>query len=636
MIATRRLRSIAHRRGDDGAALMLVLVLVFAIGVIAAASVTYASTSLHATNAAYIPARAQQNDADSAVRTAIEYVKKVEAAGGSVGTDFGGPCPTLTYPGQSGTVTTSLCPQNDSLIHSGEYRASLLTLGTDPSEGITLSHNGTVRINGAVFSNSILSLANPTTLAVTGGPVWAWGNCVNAGNVVISSPSGSAQCNASATFGGVRPKVALDPADPSLGHTADWQPAAAAPASLVQPAIPACVANAATLTPGVYYDPVALSALTTSCNTVTLGPGVYWLDFPSSATPWTISKTVTASCDASGQGAQLVLANQAKFALTGTLSLPCGRRATANGPRIALYELTAPIAGGGPYSTVLRPTTAVDTNGGYFTATAANALPGAGGGYPADGTQATASVSKNKTAELTLGTFTNTSGPSLTAGAQLASVTVKIAHDEQSGMSLSPAPVLRWGSCSASLATTTSAGETTWTSANLTSTFATCASSSTATMSLAWDASTPHNPTQNWTADLDGAEVDVTWSDAGIPAQSGCMTTVGGCSVIDPGSNSGELDASDVVYLPQDMFSGTLNNASAAKFGAAAILRAVDLRANPNVCLSCTQVGGDTSTPLPGKLVITASIAGTPWIDSQVEYDPATFAPTIDTWLKRF
>ena len=63
-----------------------------------------------------------------------------------------------------------------------------------------------------------------------------------------------------------------------------------------EPPIPPCdgvTAVTAELVPGVYYDPVALSALTTTCAAVTLRPGgVYWLDFPSTSTPWHISQIV--------------------------------------------------------------------------------------------------------------------------------------------------------------------------------------------------------------------------------------------------------------------------------------------------------------------------------------------------------
>ena len=172
-------------------------------------------------------------------------------------------------------------------------------------------------------------------------------------------------CNASTVFGGTRPKVALDPADPSLGRVADWQPAATSPDS-VSPAIPSCSHNSATLVPGLYRDPDLLSALTTTCSQVTLSAGVYFLVFPSSATPWSISKTVTGACDGTGQGVQLVFADQSKLNLTGTLSIPCGRSATASGPKIALYGLRSALGGGGSATTVLRPSTATDTGSSHY------------------------------------------------------------------------------------------------------------------------------------------------------------------------------------------------------------------------------------------------------------------------------
>jgi hypothetical protein len=467
-MSRRRSETMASRtQYQDGSALVMALVMVFVVGLIGAAAVSYASTSLSASNSAFVPARAKQNDVDSALRAAVEYIKADAAAGGSLGSDLGAGCPSTTfvYPGLSGPVSVAVCPQEDSFVHSGWFRSVLLTLGTDPSEGVVLSHNGDTVVGGSIFSNSILSLGSPTNLKVTGGPVWAWGNCTRPGNVTITNPTSAVQCNASATFGGVRPKVALDPADPTLGHTADWQPAST-PASMTPPTIPPCAGNKATLSPGVYSDPAALSALTTSCNTVTLSAGVYFLNFPTTNTPWSISKTVTAVCDATGEGAQLVFANQSKLGLTGTLNIPCGRKATAKGPLIALYGLKS-----------------------------------------------------------ALGT---------------------------------------------------------------------------------------------------------------LPAQTGCIITVGGCSIIDPGSNSGELNIADEIYLPKNKLSGTINVGGASKIATALILRTLNLNINPNICLTCAAIGNDTNAPIAGDVVFTASLNGTPWADTDVVYDPTTFVPTTHTWVKRF
>src|SRR5205823_1353448 len=183
------------------------------IGLVMGAALNYANSSLRGTNNVYKPERTKQYDAESAVQTAIQYIKANQAAGGTLGQDLGLPCPTttLTYTGASGAVAVDVCPQANSLIHQGGFRAVLLTLGTDPSEGLILSHNGDVNVGGTVFSNSIISLTNPTNLKVKAGRVWAWGDCTRPGNISINNPTGTPVCNASSTFGGQPPKVAQDP-----------------------------------------------------------------------------------------------------------------------------------------------------------------------------------------------------------------------------------------------------------------------------------------------------------------------------------------------------------------------------------------------------------------------------------------
>ena len=74
-----------------------------------------------------------------------------------------------------------------------------------------------------------------------------------------------------------------------------------------------------------------------------------------------------------------------------------------------------------------------------------------------------------------------------------------------------------------------------------------------------------------------------TWSNPGIPALTGCAVTVGGCSLIDPGSNSGQLSINDVVYIPQSTFAGKFNNTGNFKIGTALIARSLDIDINPNL-----------------------------------------------------
>ena len=235
-------------RDEQGSALVIALVMLSVVGLLVGAALTYAGTSLRTTTTSYRPARGSLYAADSAIQGAIQYVRNNPEMATDV---LGAQCITDAYKytdPKVGLVSVDACPQSDSLIYEGRFRSVLLTLGTTSSDGIILGHNGDVNIGGHVWSNSKIDLSNPTHMVVNGGRVWAWGTCNRIGNIEMD-PGVSPICNASTTFGGVKPKVALDPDDPSLGHASDWQPAAA-PASLVQPTIPACASNTMTLQPG--------------------------------------------------------------------------------------------------------------------------------------------------------------------------------------------------------------------------------------------------------------------------------------------------------------------------------------------------------------------------------------------------
>ena len=94
---------------ESGSVMLLALFLIVCVGVIASVAITYAGTSLSATNNGYIPARAKQADAEAAIRTALQYAKVTQIAGGGPGEDIGTPCPmTYSYPGLSGTVSVKL------------------------------------------------------------------------------------------------------------------------------------------------------------------------------------------------------------------------------------------------------------------------------------------------------------------------------------------------------------------------------------------------------------------------------------------------------------------------------------------------------------------------------------------------
>jgi hypothetical protein len=414
---------------------------------------------------------------------------------------------------------------------------------------------------------------------------------------------------------------------------------------MTQPTIPACGGTPA-LNPGIYYDPAALSALTTGCD-VTLNPGVYFLDFPSSATPWNISGTITATCDGTGQGAQIVFANQSKLNLgaTGTLNDLCGRKANASSttPNITLYGLNRDAGTpAGPFTTTLRPATATDTGTTqyYSGATLTKATPAASAAYPQDSpaSNATATVAASaKTSELTLSSFAPSSGPALQQNAIVSNVIVKVAHNETTNTNFTgKVPKLMWGSCSINLTPQQNATSTLWTSGNLWATgtgLSSCAGfTPTAAMSVVWDVTTTTATSQ--AIQLDGAQVDVTWTDPGIPKLAGCTVTVGGCSIID--STGGRLRLNDVVYLPTAKLAGAFATDDAYPISSL-IARSLDVNDNPNSS-GGVQFGTLTPTPVLGAVLFQASIANAPWTDAIATYDPKstpTLKADISTWVPR-
>jgi hypothetical protein len=627
-------------RDEQGSALVMALVMLSVVGLMVGAALTYAGASLRTTNTAYRPNRGSLYAADSAIQGAIQYVRNNPEMATDV---LGAQCITDAYKYTDptvGLVSVDACPQSDSLIYEGRFRAVLLSLGTTSTDGIVLSHNGDVNIGGHVWSNSKIDLSNPTHMVVNGGRVWAWGACNRIGNIEMD-PGVSPVCNASTTFGGVKPKVALDPDDPSLGHVADWQPAAA-PATLVQPAIPACVSNAMTLQPGVYYSGSEFSSKTNGCTNVTLSPGVYYLDFPAGDDLWSLDTDFTATCDGTGQGAQLVFADSAHILLSGTLTIPCGRKATTDGPLIAMFGLKNGVAATGPFTTTLRPSaTPTETQGTYWNAASlANVLPGAASTYPQDATNATATINGNKTtSELTIGSFAATAGPALSTKATVSSVVVKVAHDETAGVGFQTATALKWGSCPAvPLTPSTSSTATVYTSANLAAQLTNCGFDQ--TPQVVWNLKRSGNGSPD-TLQVDGAQIEVTWTNPGIPAQSGCVVKAPGasgfCPLITPPSNGkGRMVIQAVVYIPSNTMQGKFNNTGNFKIGTALIARTLDVDINPNLDGSPV-IGEDAVRHTNGDVVFTARIGGQPWTSSQVTF-PALASngigsPLIQSWV---
>ncbi|MGZ4766291.1 MAG: hypothetical protein ACXV6M_11605, partial [Ilumatobacteraceae bacterium] len=396
------------------------------------------------------------------------------------------------------------------------------------------------------------------------------------------------------------------------------------------------------LQPGIYTSG---SALTSACaGTINLAAGEYYLDFPSNDNTWTINGTLQGpSCvNPSDQGVQLVFANNSQLANAGTISIPCGSRATSTGPRIAMIGLENTIGGGANVNTILRPTTAVDAGGGYFPASgafaASNAADSGNGAYPQDGTQARASISANKkTANLQLNTFSASSGPALTANAAITSLVVKVAHDESNSnidFTATP-PQLVWGGCTVPLtpAPTRLASEGLYVSNDLSASLSACSFDASTSPTLTWSAKTTSASAVN--LDVDGAQIEATWHDPGVPAQTGCVIQAA-CNLIHSASPNGHDSflVNDSVYIPQSSFQTTCKNSCSFNIGQSLIAWSLTLDANPS-SIGTPLIGSGATQYLTGKVLFQATIGGINWTDAYATIDPTTFAPTITAWVNR-
>jgi hypothetical protein len=536
----------------------------------------------------------------------------------------------------SGAITA---PAGKDCSANATFAFSTLNGGINASQtSLTVASNAKFPIDKKCPANSntvcpyVIQIEDELML-VTGGQL------TNSWTVTRGYSGTTAAAHASNAAVRFMPKTGLDPGDPLLGHAADWQPQAA-PGAIQVP-------TGCTLAPGVYTSGAALTARTTACTGgVTLLPGVYYLNFPAGDDTWTIGQDVTGACDPTTQeGAQLVFANQSKLEMAGGPDTPtlrlCGRRASPTAPQIAMTYTKTSTANGPSLVTRLRPTTATDTGSTPYTVgTPTKATPAGSASYPQDSppSNATAILPKNANAELTLGNWSKLAADTaIPAGAVIDDVIVKAAHDEPSSATMTLSPVLTWGSCTATLAVTTSTSATLYTSEDLASTFSPCASVNPSTMTLEWRTSAPNSNSQpNWTTNIDGAQVEVTWHLPGVIAQTGCVTqllSASGCPIITGPSNGQDaMDITGVVYLPRNRFTGVFKNGGSLKITEALIARSVGLDANP-ASVGSPIIGGPTNQFVLGKVVFQAFIAGANWTDMYATFNKDSFEPTINSWV---
>jgi hypothetical protein len=375
---------------------------------------------------------------------------------------------------------------------------------------------------------------------------------------------------------------------------------------------------------------------------MTLSPGVYYLDFPAADDTWTISNDVTGACDGTGQGAQLVFANEAKLAMSSasqTLSL-CGRRVSPTAPRLAMTYLKTSTAAGPDTNVVLRPSANPTSTGTLTWTNLPNVVYSGSASYPQDGTNATATASGSAAGNVSIGSLTAPVGQTIPSNAVVTSVKVRVGHDETSGWTFPTSgvnqPSILWGTCSTPLAPapTIHASSSAYLSNELASNFTSCGGfDPSLTPKVTWGLS---NASGSQTAHVDGAQVEVTWHLPGVTGQKGCVTqlmSAGGCELMSGPSNGHDsMNITGVVYLPHNRFTGIFKNGGSLVISEALIARSVDLEANP-ASVGAPIIGGPANEFVIGKVLFRAFIGSTDWTDAYATFNRTTFVPTINSWV---
>lgn len=261
----------AHR--EDGAALVLVLILVTVIALGLSALLTRSDTSIRATVGLRDQAAATYN-ADGAMQAAINNLRN-STYNHAAGQNCFGASNTLQlngfYGADSAAVTCTADPkkvliQCPSLSDCNRPGNAILTLGKDPAEdglNITQPTGSTFRVHGNIFSNSNINVVNGALN--TNANLWARTSC---SGTIQSVPAPKCNYSDSNELGD----------DPGYAPWATTVP--------VHRSMPACTTPNSVIRflHGYYDDAAALSKMmdgNSACKHSTwwFEPGIYYFDF---------------------------------------------------------------------------------------------------------------------------------------------------------------------------------------------------------------------------------------------------------------------------------------------------------------------------------------------------------------------
>jgi hypothetical protein len=601
------------RGGDDGAALIVVLVLitVFAVGL--AALLSLSDTSLRTTVQLRGQAAAAY-DADGAAQAAVNNIRN-GTYNNSAGQHCFGGSDTLPLPNFSASDSAAVNCVPDpakvliqcrSLSQCNRPGSAILTLGRIAGEdGLNVQQpsGSSFRVHGIVFSNSTIDVVNGSL--DTNTRVYARGACTG---TVQSTPAAS--CNYGNT------------ANP-LGDDPGYAPAAAA--APAKQSLPACTTpnSVVTFQPGYYDDAAGLSAMmagNSACRHSTwwFTPGTYYFDFHNAGTGanpllsaaggdvWTVNDgflvagtptnaagavvstpsvpaAIPGACDnpinhATALGVQFIFGGESQLAVKAGQAEICGTYSVSR-PPVALYGLTS----GAETTTALTGANALR----MATVVSAGQFGNPANIAQADGANATwvKANSNNQTGTVTVAGYAPPAA--VPAGSVLKSAVLRVVHGNTAGstqdnLSVQIAPT--GGSPMA--VTVPSYGDTAMHTDTIdvfqggTGTLAQLAYAGTFTgAQMTYSAGLKHVGTER----VDTVQLELSYAAPAFRAGSGCVVTgpytgtgSGSCALVSTPNNAGnEFYVQGTTYAPGAVVDITLNNAAEQIFRFGVVVRSL-------------------------------------------------------------
>lgn len=659
------MRVVARMRGrhrtvrpETGASLIIALAMVTLISVALVAALGFGTSSLR-TVAAISDQRAKSYSADAALQTAIGALR-ADATAGSTAAGTACPSEDSAAAGTAPAVAvTCQVVASKGTGGPGDTMPSyaILALGTSASEaGVDLTPTGTVTVKGPVGSNSP-GAGSPNsvaagTLDVSGFTLDAAGTC--SGTITVTT-STDKRCSTGATI--------ADPNYPSQ--------VSADPPNLTLPnPTPICAATNAVLqfVPGYYTDDRVFQtpAYTQGTHTCTTNylyfrPGVYYFDFgfdpaftdlvwdvaasqfivggeakgwdPNTANslPATPTGGTSVACKTAAEGAnsgvQFVFGGSSQMVVTTSaakVELCADPTPSGTNQQIAIYG--QPTGTDAATVTVRRvPTGATPTpsSGWSGLSPTNNVLPISPATSAIDTKIASytlASAPGGTTASINLTGYPGATS-AVPAGAGNTTYALEVAHQETASaantISSLQATITPAGGGTTCVATATKHNTTTLTAPvtdSIPLTTAACkAAVASDGFSIVYAATAGSNKT--FTENLDGVELVISYTPAGVRAESGCTLAGGGCYLITAGGTSTRFIVWGTVYSPLAAIFPKYTATGVFEFRRGVVVRAVVNNGTPpadstgSFCLGSS--GAPCAGPTPRALLITASVGGT-------------------------